>query len=194
MREIRVEPNGRILRGIALPYDEVVIMSSPRPRHGQVVHLEVFDKDSILDVGALFARPLLINHRDDRPIGRVRSSRSTERGLEIEAELVGSDDEIQGLTRRIAAGIQARMSIGFHPSHEDDIWAAPARSGPALPLVTRRGVKIREVSIVVWPAYAGAVIEGIYERTARGETRHVESVVAIALARHTMAEVAARRR
>jgi len=53
-------------------------------------------------------------------------------------------------------------------------------------------VRIKEISIVVWPAYSGAMIEGIYERTKIGERRHAASVAEIAMAKHAMAEAAER--
>ncbi len=48
--------------------------------------------------------PLLNSHDDSRPVGRIRLSRSTGHGLEIEADLVGGDDELEGIRRRLAAG------------------------------------------------------------------------------------------
>jgi len=183
--EVTVEPGRSVLRGVAVPYGEQTLVSGPTPR-GRMVHLEVFDAQSIRDTGALYGRPLLIGHDQNRPIGRIRTSRSTGRGLEVEADLIGGDDEVEGLRRRLGAGVQKALSIGFFPSQSDDVWQRDGTTGP--PVVTRRGVTIREVSIVVWPAYDGAIVTGVHAKTREGERRHAESVVAIATAKTAMAE------
>ena len=60
--EVTIEPGGSILRGIAVPYGQPALVVGPTPR-GRMMHAEVFDADSIPNVGALFNRPLLIGHR-----------------------------------------------------------------------------------------------------------------------------------
>ena len=105
---------------------------------------------------------------------------------------------IRDRTRQtIDADLLAGLSIRIFADREADEWRQPATRG-GLPLVVRRGVEIRETSLVVWPAYPGAVVSGVHVRTVDGERRHVESVVAIASARKASAEaeawLAARRR
>jgi phage head maturation protease len=181
--------SGLVLRGVAVPYGAATIVASPSPRGGRIVHHEMFDASSIPDVVAMYGRPLLTGHDDTRPIGCIRLSRSTERGMEIEAELVGADVELEGIRRRLAAGLAAGLSIGFLPDPDDEEWR-PAPPG-GLPLVVRRGVKIREVSLVHWPAYAGAGVTGVHLRTVKGERQHAASVAVIAAAQKTSAEVSA---
>jgi hypothetical protein len=82
------------------------------------------------------------------------------------------------------------LSIGFFPDLASDLWRPPATRG-ALPTVIRRGVEVKELSLVVWAAYSGAVVDGVHVRTADGERRHVESVVAMTAARRATDEVAA---
>jgi HK97 family phage prohead protease len=188
--EVTVEPGGLVLRGVAVPWGEATVVVSPSPRGGSIVHEELFDERSVPDIGAMFGRPVLLNHDDGRPVGRIRLSKSTGRGLEIEADLVGGDEEIESIRRRLAAGLQAGLSIGFFPDRDADEWRQPATRG-GLPLVVRRGVEIRETSLVVWPAYAGAGVTGVHVRTSVGERRHAESLEEIALAKKTSAEAEA---
>ena len=187
---ITIEPGGLVLRGCAVPWNEETVVVSPSPRGGRIVHRELFDDRSIVGVGGLFGKPILIGHDDTRPVGRIRLSRSTGRGLEIEADLVGGDEEIEGIRRRLAAGLQAGLSIGFFPDRGVRRMAA-AGDAWRLPLVVRRGVEIREASLVVWPAYAGSLVSGVHVRTVDGERRHVESVEAIAAAQKASAEASA---
>lgn len=170
---IPVSKNGVFVRGIAVPWGRATVVSSSGP-NGQIVHLETFDRESIPAVGSLFGKPLLLAHDSGRPVGLIHLSRSTQVGLEIEAQLVGSEPELEGIRRRLAAGLQSGLSIGFFPDRKSDIWTRPEnRSG--MPLVLRRNVELREVSLVMWGAYPSAQVTGVHDRTSLGELRHEKS-------------------
>jgi HK97 family phage prohead protease len=188
MHTVEIEDGGRILRAIAVPYGAETVVIGPDKRGAPLAHRELFDGESIRDVGALFGKPLLVGHDQTRPTGRVLSSRSTGRGLEIEAELLGSDQELESIRRRAAGGVLSHLSIGFLPNPKRDEWHKPDRSG--LPLVLRRGVTVREISLVLWPAFDGARVLGIHARTAAAVARHEASQRAIAEIQAMQAEIA----
>ena len=186
-----IEPGGMILRGIAVPWNQPTVVAGPNPRGSRIVHQEMFDERSIVGIGVLRDVPLMVNHDDGRPAGRVRLSRSTERGLEVECDLVGSDDEVEGIRRRLANGLQAKLSIGFYPNPKADEWET--RSSGELPLVRRRGVKIKEISLVHWPAYEGALVTGVHVRNSIAEQRHRESDEEIVATQLFLADLERRR-
>jgi HK97 family phage prohead protease len=179
MHEVHIDERGRFLHAVALPYNEIVFMISPGKRGERIAHREMFDEQSLQDIGALYGTPILLNHDEGRPIGRILSSRSTERGLEIEGELLGSTEELDSVRSKAGGGVLARMSIGFIPNQKADEWQKPD-TATGLPLCIRRQARIKEASLVVWPAYDGAKVLGIHERTRAAVTRKAESDAAIA--------------
>ena len=66
-------------------------------------------------------------------------------GLEIEAEIVGADVELESLRRRIAAGLLCGLSVGFIADRHLDVWSAPtsARGLPTCRAAVRRSEKHR---------------------------------------------------
>jgi HK97 family phage prohead protease len=187
LNEVVIEPDGRIIRGVALPYGEVAYVIGPGRRGEVMAHGEKFDQESIAHVGSMFGRPILLSHDESRPIGRVLSTRSTAAGLEVEGELLGAAVELESIRARAAGGILSHFSIGFIPNRKLDVWEKPDRSG--LPLVRRRGAVVREISLVLWPAYDSARVQGIHARTAAAVARHEASEAAIAAAQATLREV-----
>ncbi len=184
--EVTIEDGGLVLRGVAVPWNEdTVVVTGTGSR--RVVHRERFDAESIPAAGALYGVPLMFGHDHNRPAGRIRLSRSTDRGLEIEADLIGADDELEGVRRRLAAGLMAGLSIGFVADSHADVWIAPEKRSE-LPVVIRRHATIREVSFVQWPAYASAGVDSVNLRTSVGEWRHVESTIAILSAKRAIAD------
>jgi HK97 family phage prohead protease len=195
MHEVEIEPDGRIIRALALPYHEVAYVIGPGRRGEQIAHRERFDEQSFAEIGAMFGRPILMGHDETRPVGRILSTRSTERGLEVEGELLGAAVELESIRNRAAGGILSHMSVGFIPNRKLDVWEQPDGSG--LPLVRRRGAVVREISLVLWPAYDSAKVVGIYARTAAAVARKASSDAMIAEMKALSAEVApilARRR
>ena len=156
-----------------MPYGELAYVLGPGRRGEQIAHAEIFDQESVMDVGAMFGRPLLLAHDDSRPIGRILSTRSSERGLEIEAELLGSDEELSSLRAKAQGGVLSSLSIGFRPNRKLDKWEPPDESG--LPRVLRRGAEVKEISLCVWPAFDSAKVLSIMQRTAAAAARREAS-------------------
>jgi phage head maturation protease len=136
-----------------------------------------------------------MSHDPSRPIGRILSSSETDQGVLIEAELLQGEGELESLRRRAGGGVTSRLSIAFHPDRRADRWS---KSDGSVPLVSRRNVTIKETSAVLWPAYPGARVTGIYARTAAAVARHAESERVIremtALSAEVRTRLAARRR
>lgn len=157
-----VRIDGVRLTGCIVPYDPVGSIVADRGPDGTViVFRERWDRNSI-ELTPNAVMPLLTSHDDSRPVGIVDRLAHTPRGLRLEATLVGSDGEVQGIARRARAGVMAGLSVGFLTSTRLDQWTAPTTPG-GLPTVLRRAAVVREASIVVWPALEGAHIEQVDE-------------------------------
>jgi len=190
VQEVEVEEGGRFIRAIALPYNQEAFVIGPPRRGGErVAHRERFDQESVMEVGAMFGKPILMSHDQTRPTGRILLTKSTAEGLMIEGELLGSDDELESIRRRASGGVLSSVSVGFLPSPRDDEWSGPDKSG--LPLVLRRRVILREISLVLWPAFDGARILKISQRTAAAMARKESSDKEIAAAMAVVAEAEA---
>lgn len=165
---VLIEPGGKILRGLALPFDEHALIYD-----GSDLYAEVFDRTSLEALPKEI--PLLVSHnRNGPPAGMVRSTTVSSRGLELEAELVGSDDEVEGWRRKFEAGLMASLSIAFRADRPQ--WEKPPRVG--LPPVKRvRGARIEEISLVNWPAYRSAGIDRVAQRTESQEATDLKYLV-----------------
>src|SRR3954451_24484990 len=91
---VPVEGSARIVRGLLIPFDRVTVVGDRLD--GQIVVMrEVFDRDSVdLDQRLI---PLLLSHDPAHPIGRVDRLWPSGRGIEMEATLVGSSQELEGV-------------------------------------------------------------------------------------------------
>lgn len=165
---VTVEENGKVVRGLAVPFNQPTYVLNS---NGDVI-AEMFDSESIAELPGQV--PLLVGHRRDlAPVGVVRSSAFTRYGLGIEAELIGSDHELEGWRRKLAAGLGAGLSIGFTESKRAR-WERPQRPGEP-PLKRPRGARVVEVSLVHWPAYATAGVTSLSQRSAEDQRLHEES-------------------
>lgn len=165
---VEIEAGARILRGTLIPFDEPTVVGDPAPDgSGVIVVREVFDRDSIElpPTGSKRLIPLLIHHDPSRPIGRIERLWRDEHGLQIEARLVASRNDIEAIHEQAAHGVRAGLSAGFYANIAKDEWTPPARKGD-VPTVRRRGARINEASICTIPAYSSARIKTIRNRTA----------------------------
>lgn len=173
---LTVEDGATILRGLAVPFDEPAVVAGPQ---GSVV-LEIMDRESIGSVAADL--PLLVSHnRDVPPAGIIRHTAVMERGLGLEAEMIGSDPELEGWRRRFREGLMAALSIGFARSRKKDVYERPARAG-GLPIVRPRDIEVIECSLVMWGAYRSAGVTSLSLRSADGDLQHERSLDHIAWA------------
>lgn len=162
---VAVEGTAKILRGVAVPYGKPTVVGDRDPSGNVVVYRERFDKHSVAAIPRTMI-PLLQSHDETRPIGKVTSMWHADTGLQLEAELVGSSSEIESVREKVGHGVMSSLSIGFYSDPSLDVWEQATTPG-ALPSVTRRGVKIRECSLVIWPAYPQARITALRNRTER---------------------------
>lgn len=129
----------RTVAGIAVPYGQTANIG------GQ--YLEQFVPGavrSIEDVKLFYAH--------EEPIGKVIEGRDTERGFEIIAKVSDTPRGNEVLTL-MRDGVLNKFSVGFIPLESE-------RDGQT---VTRTAVDLKEVSVVAFPAFAGASIEEVRE-------------------------------
>lgn len=160
--EIRAvdDTNGRrTFRGLAAPWDQWALIAG--------AYEERFQRNcfarAIADGKPL---PLLVGHNmAGLPVGRSTSLIDTDAGLWGEWELSDTEHAREAWTL-IRDGALTGLSVGFSTFRGQDHYA-PA-DPPAFPRVTRRNVRLREVSLVPSGAYDGAVVDLTRTKTAVG--------------------------
>jgi HK97 family phage prohead protease len=118
--------------------------------------------DSIKDIRAS-GRPLpvLWNHNSDEPIGKYLDLEEDDRGLKVRGQLLtGSVARAKEIAAMIEAGIISGLSIGYYVKgysidEETRIW-------------TLTKLKLREISVVTFPANDEARIETVKAKLAAG--------------------------
>lgn len=140
--EMRLDDAEGTIRGIAVPYGQTADIGA---------YQEQFAPGAIRSVEDV---KLFYGHQhDDLPIGKVIEGRDTEEGFEIVAKLtkgVQRADETLALMRD---GVLNKFSVGFKPVEQ-------TRDGN---VVTRTLVELLELSVVPFPAFAGAGITQVRE-------------------------------
>jgi HK97 family phage prohead protease len=166
---LSVEAGGRIVRGLALPFNSPAYVIE-----GDDIVEEVMDQDSLDRLPGQV--PLLQGHDRVHPaIGVARTwAVIPGKGLGVEAELVVSDSELDSWRRRFQHGLSSGLSIGFRADRRRTKWERPTRSGNP-PRKIPRGVEIEELSLVQWPAYLLAGVTAMAMRSAADQRRHEES-------------------
>jgi len=137
--EVRADIEERTITGIAVPYGQDANIG------GQ--YTERFVPGAISDVVDV---KLFYGHEE--PIGKVLTGRDTEAGYEITAKVsdTARGNEVMTLMRD---GVLNKFSVGFVPLESE-------RDGQT---VTRTKVSLKEVSVVPFPAFAGANITEVRE-------------------------------
>jgi phage head maturation protease len=77
----------------------------------------------------------------------------------------------------VQAGLVSGVSVGYLSDHRRFVWERPARRG-GLPIVRPRGVALEHLSLILLPtlpAYNGAKVLTLSQRTAAGQRAHEES-------------------
>ncbi len=118
--------------------------------------------DSIKEIGAS-ARPLpvLWNHNSDEPIGKYLDLVEDDKGLKVRGQLLTSSvNRAKEVAAMIEAGIISGLSIGYYVKgyqidEETRIW-------------TLTKLKLREISVVTFPANEEARIETVKAKLAGG--------------------------
>ena len=137
--EVRADLEERTITGLAVPYGQDANIG------GQ--YTERFVPGAISDVTDV---KLFYGHEE--PIGKVLTGRDTEEGYEITAKVsdTARGNEVMTLMRD---GVLNKFSVGFVPLESE-------RDGST---VTRTKVTLKEVSVVPFPAFAGANITEVRE-------------------------------
>lgn len=137
--EVRADLEERTITGLAVPYGQDANIG------GQ--YTERFVPGAISDVTDV---KLFYGHEE--PIGKVLSGRDTDAGYEITAKVsdTARGNEVMTLMRD---GVLNKFSVGFVPLESE-------REGST---VTRTKVTLKEVSVVPFPAFAGANITEVRE-------------------------------
>ena len=129
----------RTITGLAVPYNQDANIGG--------AYIERFAPGAIEDVADV---KLFYGH--ETPIGVVTSGRSTDAGFEITAKV--SDTSLgNDVLTLMRDGALNKFSVGFVPVEQ-------TRDGQT---ITRTKVSLKEVSVVPFPAYAGANITEVRE-------------------------------
>lgn len=137
--EVRADLEERTITGLAVPYGQDANIGG--------AYMERFVPGAISDVTDV---KLFYGHEE--PIGKVLTGRDTDAGYEITAKVsdTARGNEVMTLMRD---GVLNKFSVGFVPLESE-------RDGQT---VTRTKVSLKEVSVVPFPAFAGANITEVRE-------------------------------
>lgn len=139
---IRADGEGRTIAGIVVPFDATASVSDGGPRYEERFARGAFAK-TIAERGDRVK--LLMQHDHREPIGRATLLREDGAGLygEFRVSAVPSGDQALQLVRD---GVLDSFSLGFTPIKH-------SREGQ---VTVRTEVRLREASLVTFPAYDGA--------------------------------------
>jgi HK97 family phage prohead protease len=145
----------RYLVGRAVPYD------TPTPVYEPDVgaYYETFQRGSLTADVRGSTVPLLFEHVGSQPVGRIRRTWERDDGLWAEALLAGRVAELEDL---VANEVTTGLSIGFLIDSGADEWT---RTASGVPHVTRRGARLKELSVTWRPTYSDAVITGVQDHS-----------------------------
>ena len=151
--DIELRGDGRTVHGIAVPFDTPTEIREFGGSYTETFRRGAFTR-TLAERGANRIKLMAVHAAASFPLGRLSSAVEDAAGLRIEARLSATQagDEALQLVRD---GALDAFSIGFSPVTGGDRWDR-ARSA-----VERLQVRLHEVSLVAFPAYDGAVIDGI---------------------------------
>lgn len=151
--------DGRTLIGLAVPFDTEIDVSDFWEDYTEVFRRGAFSK-TITDRSRPV--PLLAHHQHRAAgIGRAVRLEETQAGLEAEFHLtegVQAADETLALVLDDAIG---GLSIGFEPINHRETRGTEREPPSDRDLIERTEVALREISVVNFPAFAGAGITGV---------------------------------
>ena len=137
--EVRLEADTREVVGLAVPYGQVADIGG--------MYREQFVPGAIRSVEDV---KLFWQHSE--PIGKILEGRDTEEGFEIRA-MISDTPRGQEAYTLLRDGVINKFSVGFMAVEQ-------TREGD---LVTRTLVDLKEVSLVSFPAFAGASVSEVRE-------------------------------
>ena len=143
--EVRLDAETREVTGLAVPYGSTADIGG--------VYREAFAPGAIRSVEDV---KLFWQHSE--PIGKILEGRDTEAGFEIRAKISDTPRGNEAYTL-LRDGVINKFSVGFVPVEQ-------TRDGD---LVTRTLVDLKEVSLVSFPAFAGASVAEVREESTVAE-------------------------
>ena len=148
--EIRADGDGRTIQGIVVPYGQTARVSDGGPSYTEKFQRGAFA--NYLNKKPIDRWPmrLLSQHKTDMPIGRATDLRETDAGL-FGAFRVSDTTAGRDQLELVRDGVLGAFSVGFTPMQA-------TKDGPT---TIRTEVALREVSLVTFPAYEGAIVTGI---------------------------------
>lgn len=152
LREVHLraetEDGKREFSGIAVPWNDPVSI-----RSWFADYTEEVERGAVQD-----SDDAKVFWRHSEPIGRITRAEDTEAGWEITGVLsvTPRGDEAYTLLRD---GVIDRMSIGFEPIEHREVQPAKDSTDPVK--IIRTKIRVREVSLVPFPAYDGAVVDNV---------------------------------
>jgi len=145
--------DGRTVHGIAVPFDQPTEINDMHGRYTETFRRGAFTR-TLTERGASRVKLMAVHNMRTFPLGRLSSAVEDAGGLRIEARVSATQagDEALELVRD---GALDAFSIGFATVATGDRWNRTRTA------VERLEVKLHEVSLVPFPAYAGALIAGV---------------------------------
>lgn len=143
--EVRLDAETREVTGLAVPYGSTADIGG--------VYREAFAPGAIRSVEDV---KLFWQHSE--PIGKILEGRDTEAGFEIRAKISDTPRGNEAYTL-LKDNVINKFSVGFVPVEQ-------TRDGD---LVTRTLVDLKEVSLVSFPAFAGASVAEVREESTVAE-------------------------
>ncbi|GAA1925491.1 HK97 family phage prohead protease [Streptomyces durmitorensis] len=145
---VRSDGTGRTVYGVAVPYGQTVDIEEFGQAYKEQFAPGSFAR-SIRERGDKVK--LCVNHESRKlPIGRATELRETADGLHAAFAVSATRDGDEAL-QLVRDGVVDSFSVGFRPVRD-------RRDGD---VVVRVEASLWEVSLVSWPAYAGAGVTGV---------------------------------
>lgn len=146
--EVRAAGGGRTITGIVVPFDRVARVSDGGPAYDEMFRKGSFAK-TIAERGGRVK--LLSQHNSSsNPLGRATMLREDAAGLYGEFQVSKTRDGDDAL-ELVRDGALDSFSVGF----------APVNHVTEKGVTVRTEVKLREASLVTFPAYEGALVTGV---------------------------------
>ncbi len=159
--DLELRGDGRTVFGICVPYDSPAEILEPGRQYVEVFKRGAFAR-TIAERGPQRVKLLSLHDRQRLPIGRAVSLIEDASGLVGEFRVSATQAGDEALTL-IRDGAVDSFSIGFAPVRDE--WSRDRST------VERLEVKLREVSVVAFPAYIDAAIAGVRSTPSRDGAR-----------------------
>lgn len=150
--DFEIRSDGRTVYGLAVPFDRESVVDDGFGKYREVFRKGAFRQtiNGGIERVKLFENH---NHRDRKsPLGRATLLREDRAGLVGEFR-ISQTTEGDNALELVRDGVLDSFSVGFAE--------VPGKDRKTRDLVERLEVKLREVSLVAFPAYDGALVAGL---------------------------------